>query len=124
MPYQCQFHDGIAEASVLLTTLANGQTMASCTEDAPVMLVGALAQALGVDTGRLWDVIRRHAARETKASASAPPAAPQAPPAEIQGTCPHCEATVSATPDLIEQAAADHLQVCPKAPEADRVAAP
>jgi hypothetical protein len=124
MGYVCQFHEGEAEAKVLLTTLTNGQTMSSCTEDAPVMLVGALASALGTDTAKLWDAIKRHTERQAKAEAKAAPAAPQDPPAEIQGECPYCHAAVMAPPEGIEAAAAAHLRVCEQAPDDVRAVAP
>lgn len=111
MAYPCQFHDGPAEATTLLTSLRDGQTLASCDDDVPIMLTGALAAFLNVDTGKLWGTIDRFA---KKNQVTPPPPAEPAPadPEQVSITCPYCQTEMVVLPSDLELAQQDHLANC------------
>lgn len=111
MAYQCQFHDGPADATTLLTSLRDGQTLASCDADVPVMLTGALAAFLNVDTAKLWTTIERFAKRN---AAPAPTEQDQAPadPEQVSITCPFCGTEMFVLPSDAELAKEQHLASC------------
>jgi hypothetical protein len=60
---------------VLVTSLVSGQTLASCADDLPLLLIGQLATTLAVDPQRLYDAIQRFTDREAKSAAKAAAAA-------------------------------------------------
>lgn len=112
MGYLCQYHDGQGQASLLLTSLADGQTLASCAEDAPVMLTGALAAYLNVDVAKLWTAIERFAKRNQQAP-PAPTEQDQAPePDEVSITCPFCETVMTVLASDADLAKESHLASC------------
>lgn len=83
--YICDLCEGErGPVTQLITSLVNGATVASCREDLPVFLVGALAAELGVDADRLYDAIRRFEGRERDRIAKAAHAAAEAAEAEAQ----------------------------------------
>lgn len=75
--YQCTICESDKPVVVLVTSLTNGQTLASCQDDMPVMLIGQLATELMVDPQRLYDSIQRFADREAKSAAKKAAAAPE-----------------------------------------------
>lgn len=117
MGYDCQFHDGPAGGTLLLTNLRNGTTASCCEECAPVMYAGALATTLGLPIDGLWAAIERYAKRARRTQ---PDGGDQPPPADgdvVQATCPYCGTDVMTTADDIERAKASHLAECAKVPE-------
>lgn len=131
MPYMCQFHQGTAEASVLVTMLGRGATVQACDDDYVPMLVTLLAMALETDQAQLLEVITAHvtgaqapAPRTTRArrgkgtsAAAAAPAAPAAGDDGAQGAsepttvgqCPLCEAQIEAPADDFPALAQAHM---------------
>lgn len=85
--YGCNFCDQPRPVVWLITSLANGETLASCAEDFPVVLILLLADELGVDPGKFYDVVKRfvdrEAAREAKAAAKATPPTDEPDPANM-----------------------------------------
>lgn len=75
MSYEC-FACGTERPVVIITTsLETGFTTASCREDLPISLVGALAVELGVDASKLYASVERFVDREQKSAAKAAAAA-------------------------------------------------
>lgn len=117
MGYECQFHNGAAAGTLLLTNLRNGVTASSCEDCAPAMYAGALATTLGLPLDGLWGAIERYAKRAQKsqpADTSQPASGDQD---VIKATCPYCGTDVMTTADDIERAKASHLANCDKVPE-------
>lgn len=67
--FTCEFCQGQHPVRYLFTSLANGETLVMCEDDTPVALIPLLAGHLGVDTGRLYDTVKRFVDREAKAEA-------------------------------------------------------
>jgi hypothetical protein len=76
--YQCAICESDKPVVLLMTSLVTGQTVGSCQDDLPIMMIGALARELGLDAQRLYDSIQRFADREYKSAAKAAQAAPSA----------------------------------------------
>lgn len=114
MGYQCQFHDGPGEATTLLTSLRDGQTLASCDADVPVMLTGALAAFLNVDTAKLWSNIERFAKRNAAPAPADQAQAPDPGPDQVSITCPFCETEMVVLPTDADLAKEQHLASCEK----------
>lgn len=110
--YSCNYHDGQGQATLLLTDLTSGQTLATCADDAPVMLTGALAAFLNVDTGKLWQAIERFAKRNQQAPPE-PPAQDQAPEQDqVTITCPFCQTDMTVLATDADLAKESHLASC------------
>lgn len=73
--YECTFCDTGRPVVVLVTSLTTGQTLASCQDDMPIMLIGQLSSELGTDAQRTYDAVQRFADREAKSAAKAAAAA-------------------------------------------------
>lgn len=84
--YECIGEDCPKPVNWLVTHMNPPGTLAICDDDFPVIVIPVLAQALGVDPGRLYDVIRKHVDREAKAAAKALEAAEAA---EAQAAADH-----------------------------------
>lgn len=69
--YECIGEDCPKPVNWLVTHMSPPGTLAICDDDFPVIVIPVLAQALGVDAGRLYDVIRKHVDKEAKAAAKA-----------------------------------------------------
>ena len=83
--YVCNLCEGErGPVTQLITSLVNGATVASCREDLPVFMVGALGAELGLDADRLYDAIRRFESRERDRIAKAAKAAADAAQAEAE----------------------------------------
>ena len=64
--YGCAGEDCRNPVNWLLTHMNPPATISVCDDHYPVFAIGMLAAELGVDTGRLYDVIRKHVDREAK----------------------------------------------------------
>jgi hypothetical protein len=73
--YRCVIGDDDNPVVVLVTSLVSGQTLASCADDLPLLMIGQLATTLAVDPQRLYDAIQRFTDREAKSAAKAAAAA-------------------------------------------------
>lgn len=114
MGYTCEYHpEGQASADLLLTSLRSGQTLASCTNDAPVMLAGALASHLGIDVGPLWSAIERHVKRQHRAEPAHEPESAVVLPPPGKVTCPYCEQVLDVGEGGLGAVAEAHLPSCP-----------
>lgn len=91
--YGCNFCDEPRPVVWLITSLANGETLACCAEDFPVALIPLLAGELGVDPDKFYDVVKRFVDREAaKAAKTKKPVDDVYAPARAQygDTCPEC----------------------------------
>lgn len=66
MSYSCIVCGDERPATMLQTSLTKGQTIAYCDDDAPVVLIGGLADQLGVEMEGLYASIQRYVDREAK----------------------------------------------------------
>jgi len=69
--YECYACGQERPVTQLQTSLVTGQTLASCNEDLPAALIGALAGALDVDASPLYDSIKRHVDKVAREQAKA-----------------------------------------------------
>lgn len=77
--YECNLCDAHETATLLITPLTGGDTLAFGQECAPVGLAAILASMVGVDADGLYDAIRKHADREHKAADAAANGEPDKP---------------------------------------------
>lgn len=69
--YQCTMCEGEHPAVFLVTNLATGDTLVTCADDMPVMLVGSLAQSLELPMDGLYKAVQQYAKREADKAAKA-----------------------------------------------------
>lgn len=104
--YTCAFGDEPHNATVIMTWLDRGSTIAFCDDDLPVALVNILAVDMGIDPTRFYDAVKRHVDKEAKRQR-----------AEAEKDTPDAEATVPATgsgestPEEIEADATDRQEI-------------
>lgn len=73
MAYTCfSCEDDRAAVVQIFTSLENGHTVAACEDCLPIAFIGGLATTLGVDAGKLFDVVKRFADRQAKEAAKLP----------------------------------------------------
>lgn len=71
MTYTCDPCEGANPVTVLMTSLRDGTTDASCAQDMPIMLLGQLALWAEVDPNRLYEHVRKFIDKEHAAAAKA-----------------------------------------------------
>lgn len=59
MGYECQLHDGQANATIIVTWLANGATLSVCPDCFAPGMINVLAVDLGVDPTKFYDHVKR-----------------------------------------------------------------
>lgn len=96
MSYVCDGCQGANPVTVLITTLANGTTDASCNTDLPIKLIGQLAIWLEADPQALYDHIAKFTAELDAADAAdqdetGEAAEPAKPPARRKPRTPAAE---------------------------------
>lgn len=67
--YECSLCSGQEQASLLITPLTGGETMAVGQDCMAVGLAGMLAGHLGLDAEKLWDAVQRLANKQLAAAA-------------------------------------------------------
>jgi len=77
MSYQCAPCEGKNPVTVVVTSLKDGTTDQSCDQDLPIMLIGQLALALGLDPAAFYEHVKAFtdAADAADEAAAAEPAA-------------------------------------------------
>lgn len=91
--YGCTFDECQRPVTWLITNLSNGAVISLCDEDLSVGLVPVMAANLGVDTGKLYEAVKRLVDREAAKAAKARTPEDQARDAarkEHGDNCPEC----------------------------------